>query len=428
MTTHSNIDIKILRLQPPTTFISHTPLSGAYNDITINEDLSTYPLQSKLKHFDISTPHFPGYLNMFAINKSFGKAIYDDTFTSLIILYNQHPTQYTKISVPKLIKKVDNTDNVINYLRLPSNERYSQLRDKTMNPHDIEIIKFTEQINKYCKYAYTLSLNINPYDIVREGNKDRKINHKALSLSKPFGFECFEPFTIKEKFYNMQMQRWCVELRVENKSKTTLMIKNVELHPETKKDNIVYPCLSDTQNTNILLQPDETFNYLLSTDNANGFLSSPSLSVNVNWRSMFNPQQKVAEKIIKNEFYNIDNNYFKLKVSETPSTVQVGSVFKVIFELVNKTTSTLLLTIDYEKHNEQDVIEDRCVEIVDVVDKHIEINKNDMNVKKFCVICKSHVVGNVGLPPLVIKFNSKNQFVYNKLLSFDCIEEVNLLS
>ena len=207
MTTRSNIDIKILRLQPPTTFISHTPLSGAYNDITINEDLSTYPLQSKLKHFDISTPHFPGYLNMFAINKSFGKAIYDDTFTSLIILYNQHPTQYTKISVPKLIKKVDNTDNVINYLRLPSNERYSQLRDKTMNPHDIEIIKFTEQINKYCKYAYTLSLNINPYDIVREGNKDRKINHKALSLSKPFGFECFEPFTIKEKFYNMQMQR-----------------------------------------------------------------------------------------------------------------------------------------------------------------------------------------------------------------------------
>jgi hypothetical protein len=226
----------------------------------------------------------------------------------------------------------------------------------------------------------------------------------------------------------MQMQRWCVELRVENKSKTTLMIKNVELHPETKKDNIVYPCLSDTQNTNILLQPDETFNYLLSTDNANGFLSSPSLSVNVNWRSMFNPQQKVVKKIIKNEFYNVDNNYFKLKVSETPSTVQVGSVFKVIFELVNKTTSTLLLTIDYEKHNEQDVIEDRCVDIVDVVDKHIEINKNDMNAKKFCVICKSNVIGNVGLPPLVVKFNSKNQFVYNKLLSFDCIEEVNLLS
>ena len=427
MSSRSNIDIKILRLQPPINLISHTPLSGAYNDITIKEDLTTYPLQSKLKHFDISNPQFPGYLNMFAINKSFGKAIYGDMFTSLIIFYNQHPTQYTKISVPKIMKKLDNNENTVNYIHLPSNEKYGQIREKTMNPHDIEIIKLNEQINRYCKYYFNLTFNTNLFDIVREGNKEKKTNYKSLSLSKSFCFECYEPFTIKEKFHNVQMERWCIELRVENKSKTTLMIKNIELFSEMKKDNNTFLCLSDTTNTNILLQPDEMFNYLLSTDNSNGFLSSPSLSVAVNWRSMFNPQLKVAKRIIKNEFYNVDNNYFKLKVSEMPSTVQIGNVFKVIFELVNKTTNTLLLTIDYDKHSEYDVIQDRCVEIIDIVDKHVEINKNENNTNKFCVICKSNVVGNVALPPLVIKFNSKNQFVYNKLLNFDCTEEVNLL-
>ena len=427
MTSRCNIDVKILRLHHPITLISHNPLNGAYNDINNKEDSTTYPLQSKLKHFDISTPQFPGYLNMLAINKSFGKAIYGDMFTALIILYNQHSTQYTKLSVPKITRKADNDNSTLNYMRLPSNERYAQLRDKVLNPNDIDIIKLSEQITKHCQFNYNLTFNINPYEIVREGNKDRKINHKASTISKSFYFECFEPFAIKEKFHNIQMQRWCIEVRVENTSKAALMVKNIELFSEMKKDNNTPLSLTDTTNTNILLQPDETFNYLLSTDNANGFLSSPSLHININWRSMFNPHQKVVKKIIKNEFYNIDNNYFKVKVCESPSTVQINSVFKVIFELVNKTANMLLLTIDYEKHNENDVVEDRCIEVIDIVDKHIEINKNESNTKKFCVICKSKVIGNVRLPPLVIKFNSKNQFVYNSLLNFDCIDEVNLL-
>lgn len=368
---------------------------------------------------------------MFAINHKFGKVIVGENFNALIIIYNHSSTQCIKICNPKIVKKIIDNESKINFTYLSKNEKNTIMKEHIMFPYDIEILKVNEFINKHSKFSFTISLSALPYEPPKEGMKEKKVNTKLSTPSKTFSFEVLEPFVIKEKFFNDQMSKYYIELRIENTSKTKLMIKNIEILPETTTtttNTVTTPlplCPTNRSCNNVLLQTDETFSFVVSTANA---LASTRLVVNVNWSNMLTPCHKVFSKLIKNEFYNVDNNYFKLKVSETPSTVQVGSVFKVIFELVNKTTSTLLLTIDYEKHNEQDVIEDRCVDIVDVVDKHIEINKNDMNTKKFCVICKSNVIGNVGLPPLVVKFNSKNQFVYNKLLSFDCIEEVNLLS
>ena len=207
------------------------------------------------------------------------------------------------------------------------------------------------------------------------------------------------------------------------------MIKNIEILPETttttnnSNNSVTTPsplCPTNTSCNNVLLQTDETFSYVVSTANA---LASPLLVVNVNWSNMLTPCHKVFSKMIRNEFYNVDNNYFKLNVKEYPTVVTVGTTFKVVFEVVNKTTNILSLSIDVERKNEGNVINDRLIEVIDVVDKQIEVNKNENNVKEFSVVCRANIVGNMFLPAFTIRVDNKNSFGYNKLLCFNCIQK-----
>ena len=421
-----NIEFNVFRLHPPISLNTHNPLSGSYNDIHNIEDSNTFPLQNKIKHFNISNFQFPGYTHMFAINHKFGKVIVGENFNALIIIYNHSSTQCTKIFNPKIVKKIDN-ESKINYTYLSKNEKNTSIKELIMFPYDIEILKVNEPINKHSKFSFTISLSALPYEPPKEGMKEKKTNTKLSTPSKTFSFEVLEPFVIKEKFFNDQMSKWYIELRIENTSKTKLMIKNIEVLPETNNNNNnISPsplCSTDMNCNNVLLQTDEMFSFIVSTDNSDNVLASSLLVVNVNWTNMLTPSHKVFSKLIKNEFYNVDNNYFKLNVHEYPNVVNVNTTFKVVFEVVNKTSNILSLVIDVERKNEGNVIDDKLIEVIDVVDKQIEVNKNENNTKEFIVVCRANIIGNMFLPSFTIKVDNKHSFVYNKLLCFNCIQK-----
>jgi hypothetical protein len=212
---------------------------------------------------------------MFAINHKFGKVIVGENFNALIIIYNHSSTQCIKICNPKIVKKIIDNESKINYTYLSKNEKNTIMKEHIMFPYDIEILKVNEFINKHSKFSFTISLSALPYEPPKEGMKEKKANTKLSTPSKTFSFEVLEPFVIKEKFFNDQMSKYYIELRIENTSKTKLMIKNIEILPETTTttttNNVttslpLYP--TNTSCNNVLLQTDETFSFVVSTVDA----------------------------------------------------------------------------------------------------------------------------------------------------------------
>ena len=70
---------------------------------------------------------------------------------------------------------------------------------------------------------------------------------------------------------------------------------------------------------------------------------------------------------------------------------------------------------------------DREIEIIDIIEKKIELNKEKQN-NKFKLICKSDILGNVYLPRLKFLIYEENNInpienIYDTLLFFNCIEE-----
>ena len=70
---------------------------------------------------------------------------------------------------------------------------------------------------------------------------------------------------------------------------------------------------------------------------------------------------------------------------------------------------------------------DREIEIIDIIEKKIELNKEKQN-NKFKLICKSDILGNVYLPRLKFLIYEENNInpienIYDTLLFFNCFKE-----
>ena len=77
----------------------------------------------------------------------------------------------------------------------------------------------------------------------------------------------------------------------------------------------------------------------------------------------------------------------------------------------------LKIKFTYEKKNEKEL------DIIDVLNDDFELKDNAL----ITIICKSHWKGNVFLPKITIFEDvNKKSFVFEKLLNFNCIE--NLIS
>ena len=319
------LEFKVLRLQKPLLMLSHFPLHGEYNDINNNEDVQMFPLRNKDINFNIPNQQFPGVSNMLSINNVFGQIIEGEYFSALIIIYNKHPVQHAKISMPKMFRKINNTETPLNYVLLLNNdnkESQKEIKEFNLSPGEFELMKINESITKHVKYTFSLYLSVLSFEPANKGTKE-KINSKLITHSKGFNFESLEPFALKEKIYNNNMKHFYIELRVENTSRNKLMIKHIEIFPELKKQMAINTSQIEQYN-NILINAEETFNYILSTDNSKGFFGTSSFNVNIYWYTMFNSNINVLSKKIKNEYYNIDNECFSLKVVEQPNTIHMN--------------------------------------------------------------------------------------------------------
>ena len=79
---------------------------------------------------------------------------------------------------------------------------------------------------------------------------------------------------------------------------------------------------------------------------------------------------------------------------------------------------------------DNDKSNDREIEIIDIIEKKIELNKTKPE-NNFILICKSDVLGNVYLPRLKFLLyegnnTNPNGNVYDALLSFNCIQKKEL--
>lgn len=79
-----------------------------------------------------------------------------------------------------------------------------------------------------------------------------------------------------------------------------------------------------------------------------------------------------------------------------------------------------------EPLKDNDKSNDREIEIIDIVEKKIELNQHKQS-NNFTLICKSDILGNVYLRRLkFLLYEDNNQIpienVYDSLLFFNCIE------
>lgn len=73
-----------------------------------------------------------------------------------------------------------------------------------------------------------------------------------------------------------------------------------------------------------------------------------------------------------------------------------------------------------------DKINDRDIDVIDIVEKEFNIANNGIAV--FCLICKCDILGTVKLPRLILSEDiTKATYKYDNLLSFNCIKEVTLI-
>jgi hypothetical protein len=84
-----------------------------------------------------------------------------------------------------------------------------------------------------------------------------------------------------------------------------------------------------------------------------------------------------------------------------------------------------IIALSQEPLKDKDKSDDREIEIIDIIEKKIELNKEKQN-NNITLICKSDIIGNVYLPRLkfLVYEENKNPMsnVYDALLFFNCIE------
>ena len=84
------------------------------------------------------------------------------------------------------------------------------------------------------------------------------------------------------------------------------------------------------------------------------------------------------------------------------------------------------MSLDKETRADQDKLNDREFEIIDIIEKRIELSqKNPSN--NFILICKSDYLGNVNMPKLKFLINEdnkiKDEISCDTLLHFNCISK-----
>ena len=150
----------------------------------------------------------------------------------------------------------------------------------------------------------------------------------------------------------------------------------------------------------ITIEPDEEINLLFKSNDPNLFGTENEYILEINWLNLFDPNPKKYLYEFSN-ILNTFNEYYKITVIEKPKNdIIKNQNFNIILKLETKNPDKkYIISLSQEHLLDSDKSNDREIEIIDVVEKKIELNKEKQS-DIFKLICKSDILGNVYLPRL----------------------------
>ena len=462
--TPKDIEIKFFRLLPPKINNIKTPLNGIYNNIDNIEEDTESSLQNKFSFFDLTSS--VNIENIFSFEPFFGRAFHKEKLEGLILFINtsDHDVLLTGLDVSLIIdeRNETKTKKQKRFLDIKLPKGGVELKGK-----EVYSVKFVKVLDWVSKYSIFIDLKVrsptydSQYFIAKQKNmikdsgnepKDYLVIGDNIEVSncKKLTFDVIYPFKVIEKFHNYQMNTCFIEIKIKNTAINPVTLTDLYLCPKSKPDFKILPVdnlqeLSKNQAQFLFeqstenLSPSEYFSLQSEEETSILFeISDPSLFsteekyvLNISWLNIFDAYEKMYEYEFSNTL-NTYNDYYKITVSEKPEkNVLQNENFKIVLKLeTKKPKKKFSITLSQEALRDNDKSNDREIEIIDIIEKKIELN-NKLPENYFVLICKSDVLGNVYLPRLkflLYEDNSTNPSgnVYDALLSFNCIQKKEL--
>ena len=461
-----DVEIKFIRLVPPNLNICNIPLSGLYNDIDNIETDQENPLQNKFSNFDIPSESSPNIENLFSICQYFGRVFLKEKLEGLILFTNisEHDIMLKSLDVTLTIDEKPET-------RTKKQKKTLDIKlpkeGVTLEKKEVYSIKYVSPLDYVSKYTIFIDLKVSSslYDyqyysakqkyMVKNVGKEYKVVDGNVEVSnfKKLTFDVNYPFKVIEKFHNYQMNTCFIEIKLSNntiypitisdlnltpKSKPNLKITQVDDLKELSRNQAQY--LFEQNNNNIesgqnlcpseylTLQQDEETNVLFKLSDQSLFFDEDKYVLNIKWLNLFDATEKTYIYEFSNTL-NTYNDFYKITVAQKPEkNIIKNENFKIILKLETRNKKqNFVISLSQEALRDNDKSNDREIEIIDIIEKKIELNEK-MPENNFILICKSDVLGNVYLPRLKFLLyednnNNPNGNVYDALLSFNCVQK-----
>ena len=463
-----DIEIKFYRLSLPLFNDSNQPLSGIYHNIESIED-KNFPLKNIFSNFDVSRNI--SIDNLFTLSSSFGKVFLNEKLDGLITFSNTSENFITikdlEITIIVESKPDSKPNKKILDIRLPPDG----VQIKPKQAHTVKMSISLDYVSKYTidinlrtrSSAYNTQFNmLKLQGLVKDFTKEYHIVNGNVETfnNKRLTFDVNYPFKINEKFHNYQMNICYIEIRIKNNTIYPLTIYTLSLIPKSKKNLKISDLLlssskekitkiplvqsleeiNKNENENldkkikntfksrlITIEPDEEINLLFKNSEPNLFGTETQYILEINWLNLFDPNPKKFTYEFNNNI-NTFNEYYKITVFEKPKgDIIKNQNFNVVLKLESKNPEKkYVISLNQEPLKDNDKSNDREIEIIDIIEKKIELNKEKQN-GKFMLICKSDIIGNVYLPRLKFILYEENNInpiekVYDTLLFFNCVE------
>ena len=453
------VEIKFFRLLPPN-LSSFSSLSGIYHNIDSTESPESI-LENKFSNFDINTESSFTTQDLFSFLPYFGRIFHKEILEGLLTFKNkaEHEVTLKSLEVSVIIDEKPETKtkyqkNILD-IKLP---KEGVILDKG----EVYSVKFSSNLEFSSKYTILIELKVRSatydyqYNEAKQKNlvKDEKDfivdgENVEIPISKKLTFDVLYPFKVLEKFYNYQMNTCFIELKIINITIYPLTLTDLYLYPKSNTnlklvlvDNLQE--ISQNQSQNLFpginpqslipaskfltLQPDEEVSVLFKITDPSLFLNEEKYILYINWLNLFDINEKEFNYEFSNTL-NTFNNYYKITVLEKPDkNININENFKIILKVETKNPNKkYIISLSKEALRDNDKSNDRELEIIDIKEKKIELNKITPE-NKFILICKSDVLGHVYLPRLkFLLYEDKNSNptgnVFDALLSFNCLQK-----
>ena len=452
------VEIKFFRLIPPI-LSANPPLSGIYHNINSIEAPECI-LENKLSNFGINLQSPFSNQNIFSLSPNFGRIFHKEYLEGLLTFKNksEHEITLKYLEVNMVIDekaetKTKKQKNILD-IKLP---KEGVILDKG-EVYSIKLISNLDFASK-CSIYIELKVRSATYDYQYNEAKQKNMIMESkefiidgdsieIIISKKLTFDVLYPFKIIEKFHNYQVNTCFIELKILNTSVYPLTITDLYINPKSnlntklllvdsieeisknKSHNLfIVPTYQSISTSKFLtLQPEEELNCLFKITDSSLFFNEEKYILNINWLNLFDTNEKKFTYEFSNTL-NTYNNYYKITVLEKPEkNIILNETFKIVLKLETKNRNKrYIISLSQETLRDNDKSNDREIEIIDIKEKKIQLNKNFPE-NNFILTCKSDVLGNVYLPRLKFLLYEDNNTnptgsVFDALLSFNCIQK-----